>query len=111
MTTDARIKDILASAAPVTHDEMEISGYKDALNLIHTTNEDLDLTDDIIRLFHRTMEESAKRIEAGRYKRTNNFIMEYGPDKGATGDGSFWHVLRQGHEPLLYALAFCPFFG
>lgn len=80
VTTDARIKEILAGAAPVTHDEMEISGYKDALNLIHTTNEDLDLTDDIIRLFHRTMEESANRTEAGRYKRTNNFIMEYGPD-------------------------------
>lgn len=80
VTTDARIKDLLEGAAPITHDEMEISGYRDALNLIHAAYGELDLTDDTIHLFHRTMEESANRTEAGRYKRTNNYIMEYGPD-------------------------------
>ena len=35
VATDARIKDIVEGATPVNHDEREISGYKDALNLIH----------------------------------------------------------------------------
>ena len=35
VTTDARIKDIVEGAIPVTHDEMEISGYKDALNPVN----------------------------------------------------------------------------
>jgi Fic family protein len=59
---------------------MEISGYKDALNLIHTTYMDLDLSEDVICLFHKTIEEETNRLEAGHYKKTNNFIMEYGPD-------------------------------
>lgn len=80
VTTDERIKDLVAGASPVTHDEMEISGYKDALNLIHTTYADLDLTEDVIRLFHRMIEEETNRPEAGQYKKTNNYIMEYGAD-------------------------------
>ncbi len=80
VTTDDRIRDIVAGAAPVTHDEMEISGYKDALNLIHTTYENLDLTEDIICLFHKTIEDETNHLEAGQYKKTNNFIMEYGPE-------------------------------
>ena len=80
VTTDDRIRDIVAGAVPITHDEMEISGYKDALNLIYTTYEDLDLTEDVILLFHKTIEAATNHLEAGQYKKTNNFIMEYGPD-------------------------------
>ena len=80
VTTDDRIRDLVAGAAPVTHDEMEISGYKDALNLIHTAHEDLDITEDVICLLHRMIEEQTNSSEAGHYKRTNNYIMEYGAD-------------------------------
>ena len=80
VTTDDRIRDIVAGAAPVTHEEMEISGYKDALNLIHTTHSDLDITEDVIRLLHRMIEEETNHLEAGQYKKTNHFIMEYGAD-------------------------------
>ena len=80
VTTDDRIRDIVSGAIPITHDEMEISGYKDALNIIHSSYENLDLTEDLICLLHRTIEEETNRLEAGRYKKTNNFIMEYGPD-------------------------------
>ncbi len=79
VTTDDRIRDIVAGALPITHDEMEISGYRDALNLIHNTYEDLDLTEDVICLFHKTIEET-NHSEAGRYKKTDNYIMEHGPD-------------------------------
>ena len=43
VTTDSRIRDIVAGAMPITHDELEISGYKDALNLIHTEYKNLDI--------------------------------------------------------------------
>ena len=80
VTTDDRIRDIVAGAVPVTHDEMEISGYKDALNLIHNIYGELDLTEDIICLLHKTIEEETNHQEAGQYKKTNNIIMEYAPD-------------------------------
>ena len=80
VTTDDRIRAIVGGSVPVTHDEMEISGYKDALNLIHTAHEDLDITQDLIMLFHRMIEEQTAPTEAGRYKNTDNYIMEYGSD-------------------------------
>ena len=80
VTTDERIRDIVAGAIPITHDEMEISGYKDVLNLIHSSYNDLDLTEDLICLFHKTIEEETNRLEAGRYKEINNYIMEYASD-------------------------------
>ena len=80
VTTDSRIRDIVAGAAPETHDELEISGYKDALNLIHTEFENLDIEEDTIRMFHRMIEEHTNGETAGEYKKNNNFIMEYNPD-------------------------------
>jgi Fic family protein len=70
----------VAGAAPVTHDEKEISGYKDVLNLIHTEHENLDVTRDAILMFHRMMEESVNPAEAGRFKSRDNLIMEYQSD-------------------------------
>lgn len=80
VTTEERIRDIVAGAAPVTHDEKEISGYKDALNLIHTEHENLDVTRDVILMFHRMMEESVNPAEAGNFKSRDNLIMEYQSD-------------------------------
>lgn len=80
VTTDTRIKEIVHGAAPVTHDEMEISGYRDALNLIHMNHEHLDIREDVIRNLHKMIEEQTNRKEAGVYKKTSNFIMEFGTD-------------------------------
>ena len=80
VTTDERIRDIVNGSVPVTHDELEISGYKDALNIIHTEHENMDINEDVIRMFHRLIEEGANASVAGEYKKTSNFIMEYGPD-------------------------------
>ena len=77
VTTEERIKDLVEGAVPVTHDEKEISGYKDALSLIHTQHEDLDVTRDVILMFHRMMEESVNPAEAGHFKTRDNLIMEY----------------------------------
>ncbi len=80
VTTDDRIRDIINGSTPVTHDELEISGYKDALNTIHMNHENMDIEEDVIRMFHRMIEESVNASTAGEYKKTPNFIMEYGPD-------------------------------
>lgn len=77
VTTEERIKDLVEGAVPVTHDEKKISGYKDALSLIHTQHEDLDVTRDVILMLYRMMEESANPAEAGHFKTRDNLIMEY----------------------------------
>ncbi len=80
VTTDDRIRDIVNGAIPVTHDEKEISGYKEALNLIHNNHNHMDLNEDTINALHRMMEEEANPSEAGKYKSHDNMIMEYLPD-------------------------------
>ncbi len=80
VTTDSRIKDIVEGSTPLTHDELEISGYKDALNMIHNNHLDLDIEEDVILMLHRMIESATNNTEAGIYKKTNNFIMEYGRD-------------------------------
>ncbi|MDO5331193.1 MAG: Fic family protein [Bacillota bacterium] len=80
VTTDSRIKDIVLGATPKTHDEEEISGYKDALNLIHTNYDKLDISQDTILMFHKMIEESVSPDTAGCYKEKDNFIMEYATD-------------------------------
>lgn len=80
VTTDDRIRDIVEGAAPLTHDELEISGYKDALNLIHKEYEHLDLTEKMILTFHKMIESETNPEQAGRYKTRDNLIMEYLPD-------------------------------
>ena len=80
VTTDSRIKDIVDGSKPITHDEMEISGYKDALNLIHTNYSNMDIGEDIIFAFHRMLLDQTNPREAGAYKKNNNFILETHPD-------------------------------
>ncbi|MCR4837835.1 MAG: Fic family protein, partial [Eubacterium sp.] len=77
VTTDDRIREIINGAVPVTHDEKEISGYKDALNIIHTNYANMDIDEGVIRMFHRLIEEGTNVSHAGEYKKTSNFIMEY----------------------------------
>ena len=80
VTTDSRIKEIVDGAKPITHDEQEISGYKDALDLIHSSHEDLDINEEIIVSLHRMIQVQTSPETAGKYKNINNFILETAPD-------------------------------
>lgn len=80
VTTESRIKDIVNGSKPLTHDEMEISGYKDALNLIHLNHENLDIDEEAVLSFHKMILELTNSKEAGKYKKNNNFILEIGSD-------------------------------
>lgn len=81
ITTDERIKDIVNGSKPTTHDEKEISGYKDALSLIHKDYRNLDINENLILSLHKMIETETNPKEAGKYKTRDNLIIEH-DDKG-----------------------------
>ena len=76
VTTDERIKDIFNGSKPITHDEKEISGYKNALNLIHKEYQNLDINEDLILSLHKMICSETNPKEAGKYKLRDNLIIE-----------------------------------
>ena len=77
ITTDARIKEIVdGSSAPLNHNEMEIAGYRDALDEIHQHHREMYVNEDTILLMHKTMLGFAGYQYGGQYKREDNMILE-----------------------------------
>jgi Fic family protein len=76
VTSERRINEIVRqNSAPLNHNEAEIAGYRDALNLVHTGFETLDIREcDILRL-HEIMLSYAP-VSGGLYKESDNVIME-----------------------------------
>ena len=77
VTTDKRIEEIVnQSSAPLNHNEAEIAGYRDALNLVHAGFETIDAREpDILRL-HDIMMSYTSHPGRGRYKADDNVILE-----------------------------------
>ncbi len=77
ITSDARIAAIVnGNSKPLNHNEGEIAGYRDALNLIHLEHANLDFCQsDILRL-HEMMLQLAGYEDGGRYKTGDNYIIE-----------------------------------
>jgi len=80
ITTDRRVNEIVnQNSTPLNHNEMEIAGYRDALNLVHENHDDLDIRErDILRL-HEIML-SYGTVSGGTYKQSDNVIMEIDTD-------------------------------
>ena len=77
VTSDQRIAAIVnQSSAPLNHDEAEIAGYRDALNMIHTGYDHIDFSIKDILLLHETMMTLSGDPLAGKYKQTDNVIVE-----------------------------------
>ena len=76
VTTDQRVNEIVnQNSAPLNHNEADIAGYRDALNLIHENHDSLDIRErDILRL-HEIMLSYAP-ASGGVYKKSDNVIME-----------------------------------
>jgi len=76
ITTDQRVNEIVnQNSAPLDHNEAEIAGYRDALNLIHENHDSLDIRErDILRL-HEIMLSYAP-VSGGAYKQSDNTIIE-----------------------------------
>ena len=76
VTSEQRINEIVnQNSAPLNHNEAEIAGYRDALFLIHSGYESLDIRErDVLRL-HEIML-SYTPTNGGLYKQADNLIME-----------------------------------
>ena len=76
VTTDKRIHEIvIQNSAPENHDEAEIAGYRDALNIVHTGFDTLDIKEADILGLHETML-SYTAAEGGKYKNDDNVLIE-----------------------------------
>lgn len=77
VTSDERIADIVkGNSAPLNHNEMEIAGYRDALNEVHKGYNYIDFREtDILRL-HEMMMAIAGYEYGGQYKTNDNYILE-----------------------------------
>lgn len=77
VTSDQRIAEIVnESSAPLNHDEAEIAGYRDALNIIHTGYQHLDFTQRDILDLHQTLMSMSSAEDGGKYKSADNVILE-----------------------------------
>jgi len=75
----ARIEAIvLRDTKPKNRSEQEIAGYRDALNLIHDAGRDMPFSTNVILQLHKTVYAYLPR-EGGRWKMTDNEIVERGP--------------------------------
>ena len=77
VTSDQRIAAIVnQSSAPLNHDEAEIAGYRDALNMIHIGYAHIGFKITDILLLHEAMMTPSGDSLAGKYKQTDNVIVE-----------------------------------
>lgn len=77
VTTDKRINEIVnQSSAPLNHNEREIAGYRDALDLIHHNYGSISLNEDTILNLHRILFLQTNLTFGGNYKDEDNIIRE-----------------------------------
>lgn len=68
--TDKRIEEIVNnSSAPLNHSEMEIAGYRDALNLIHENHINLTISENTILQLHNMLYSYVGYELSGQYKK------------------------------------------
>lgn len=76
-TSDERIRSIsTGQTVPLSHSEQEISGYRDALNLIHENYIDIPINEESIKFLHATMLAPSMSEQAGDYKKDDNIVSE-----------------------------------
>lgn len=81
VTTDKRIEAIVnKSSAPLNHDEQEIAGYRDALDMVHSNYDRISITEESILELHRILLSQTDFGYGGVYKSENNIIREVHAD-------------------------------
>ena len=77
VTTATRIKQLCdQKTTPRNRDEEEISGYRDALSLIHESYEYIPIKSSYILQLHQVLYRYSQRGIGGRFKNTQNYITE-----------------------------------
>lgn len=75
VTTAVRIKQLCdQKTTPRNRDEEEISGYRDALSLIHESYEYIPIKSSYILQLHQVLYRYSQRGIGGRFKNTQNYI-------------------------------------
>jgi Fic family protein len=75
-----RIRELVVKkTTPQNRSEQEIAGYRDVLNTIHANHQDIPFTAGIVLQFHRDLYQFLPG-EGGKWKPTDNEIMETQPD-------------------------------
>lgn len=81
VTTDKRIESIVnEKTEPLNHNEKEIAGYRDALEMIHAQYDSIDVSDKDLLLLHKTLLGHTDSKTAGSFKKVNNVIAEVRSD-------------------------------
>lgn len=76
VTTDKRFKEMLTGiTAPLNHNEMEILGYRDALDIIHNNYKKLSFSEETILSLYKTMFRYTNENILGKYKEEDNLII------------------------------------
>lgn len=70
---------VLKAAIPRDRSEQEIAGYRDALSLIHESHHDMPFTANVMLQLHSMLFRYLPS-EGGRWKATDNEIVDRGPD-------------------------------
>ena len=76
VTTEKRIREIADGDAPRTHDEKEITGYRNVLNMIHNNSDTIIFDETTILNIHKEMLDVANTNNRGKYKKEVNIITE-----------------------------------
>jgi Fic family protein len=77
VTTDKRIEEIVnRNSAPLNHNEQEIAGYRDCLNVIHSRYAELTLNEETLLNLHALLFAHTELGTRGQYKREDNVIRE-----------------------------------
>lgn len=77
VTSDERIIQIVQqNSAPLNHNEQEILGYRDALNLIHTEHQNIQFNENTVLALHKTLLSATNHNYGGTYKTDDNVILE-----------------------------------
>lgn len=80
-TSQSRLRAIVEkNATPQTRDEREIAGYRYVLDLIHTSHDDIPVTPGVILQLHRDLYRYQDVSFAGRWKDSDNSIVEIDED-------------------------------
>ncbi|MRT01416.1 cell filamentation protein Fic [Ralstonia pickettii] len=77
---------VLKSATPQSRSEQEVAGYRDALNLIHESGEQMPFSEGTVLQLHGMLYRYTPQL-GGHWKATNNDIVERQPD-GSSRIGS-----------------------
>lgn len=84
VTTAARIKELMnQKTTPRNRDEEEILGYRDVLSTIHESYEYIPINSNYILQLHRELFKYSEKGIGGRYKNTQNSIVEKDKDGNA----------------------------